>query len=1403
MQKQLIRGRVLPKVNRSYRDVLVFVWWIVIVLLTTAHSISAVDTEVSRPLLDPLLSRYLRFGRLTTEDGLSSDQAWHVAQDNHGFMWFATANGLNRYDGSSVKVYRHDPDDPYSLGHNIVRAMIKDQSGDLWLGTWGGGLNQYDPAKDAFIRYQHNPDDPSSLSNNAARAVYADRTGTVWVGTHAGLNKLDREKKQFTRYLHDPDDPNSLSHDFIWSILEDSAGVLWVGTEEGFNRFDPETEQFVHYRHDPDDPASLSHNTVRSIYEDRSGNLWLGTRRGLCKFNRDRTRFTQYLHDTNDFQTLSNNLVTGAYEDRAGRLWVSTWGGGLNRFDRKTETFVHYKHDPADPYSLSSDTVFQVYEDQQGMFWIASVGGISVFDGRGKPFQHYRAISHLPNTLSHNVVRALHAGRAGVVWVGTSGGGLNKFDRQTEAFTHYRHDPADPNSLSNDTVRAIYEDRMGLIWVGTSQLGLNRFDPDTERFTHFRHDAANHRSISKGSIIGINEDSKGTLWICTWGGGLNAFDRETEQFTRYQHDPTDPHTLSHNQVICVLEDQADVLWVGTIRGLNKLNRETKRFTRYQHVATDPQSLGHDSVISMCVDRTGTLWLGTVRGLDKFDRKNDQFDHYTTKNGLPSDTIMGILEDEQGRLWLSTSNGLSRFDPRTESFRNYDVSDGLQSNTFLNFSSYSKSRSGEMFFGGSNGFNAFYPDQIVDNPHPPPVLIADFQLANKPVPIGADSVLQKSILESDNLVLSYRDRVFSFELAVLNYRAPQQNRYRYRMEGFEKQWNEVDRTRRFAAYTNLDPGEYVFRAIGANNDGIWNEEGDSIRITVTPPWWGTMWFRIIMAAVALGLLVGGFRWRIRASEARSRKLEIQVQKRTQELSVAREDALKARDAAETANQAKSIFLANMSHELRTPLNAILGFSGMLAREKNAISDQQQKLSIINRSGQHLLSMINDVLDLSKIEAGRIELQEDPFNLVALIKEISVMIQSSAAEKGISVAVEAETTSFPYVKADIEKLRQILNNLLNNAVKFTDKGGVTIRCGSDLISGEPNRCHIVIEVEDTGPGIDPARQAKIFEPFVQGVDVLERKGTGLGLAICKKYAEFMGGTIELESEVGKGSLFRLRLPAKIAEAADVKTSVDDKPRVIGLAPTQKTWRILVADDNRENLLLLKSLLESVGFFVLEAANGKEAVAAFKKESPDFIWMDMRMPVMSGYEATKRIRKWEARGQKTENRGQRTDDGERKEEGERLGRWEGENKSEIRNPKSKMEGVPIIAVTASAFREQQQEILAAGCDDMVIKPFQAHEIFEAMGRLLDIEYVYEEKDGAAPSRTDKVELASAMLADLPDELLRELRQATRALNREASLEVISRIADHAPEVAAGLKELVDNFQMTELQELLEDIE
>ncbi len=490
-----------------------------------------------------------------------------------------------------------------------------------------------------------------------------------------------------------------------------------------------------------------------------------------------------------------------------------------------------------------------------------------------------------------------------------------------------------------------------------------------------------------------------------------------------------------------------------------------------------------------------------------------------------------------------------------------------------------------------------------------------------------------------------------------------------------------------------------------------------------------------------------------------KMEEKVTERTDELRRSNEELTHAIKQAEAANRAKSTFLANMSHELRTPLNAILGFSSMLGNDAAATPSQKEKLAIINRSGDHLLSMINDILDLSKIEAGRIELLEDNFDLMALLQEIGAMIQSRAGEKGLSFVLESEAVVFPYVSADTGKFRQILINLLGNAVKLTREGGLTLRAATEPLTETPEQCWIVVEVEDTGPGVDPDRQEDIFEPFSQEEGVSAQAGTGLGLSICKTFTEIMDGSIEVESELGRGALFRVRIPAGIFEAADVKAP-EIKPSVIGLAPGQKTRRILIADDHPENRLLLKDLLEKAGFSILEAQNGKEALKAFEKEIPDFIWMDMRMPVMDGYEAVRQIRQRPG--------------------GDQL---------------------PIVAITASAFRSQRPKILAAGCDDMVFKPFREHEIFETMARFLGVEYVYAESV-EAEATADDVELTAAMLAELPPELIKDLDNTTLIGKRESILEVIERIAELAPEAAQHLRMLVQNFEIERIRDLLAEL-
>jgi len=861
----------------------------------------------------------VRFTHLTSKNGLSSDSVIGVAQDDRGFMWFTTLQGLNRYDGYDFKVYKNDPENPNSLSGDSLRELFIDRTGLIWIGTWENGLNKFDPVTEQFTRYQHDPNNVNSLSHDSVREVYVDRQGVVWVGVlNGGLNRLNPENDQFIHYRHDPDDPHSLSDNGVFAIYEDRAGVLWVGTQKGgLNKFDRETEQFITYKHDPNDPHSLSLNSIRSIYEDREGVLWIATNGGgLNQFDRETEKFIRYQHDPDDPHSLSNDVLWPIYEDRGGRLWIGTRGGGLNRFDRETKKFVHYRQNLALSNSMNNNHILSIFEDQVGNLWVATLGGgVNILDRQRKHFYHYHNVPGDHNSLSGNDVRAICEDRTGALWLGTLGSGLNKFERKTGQFTRYYYEPDNSYSLSSNSIWAILEDRQGLLWISTNK-GLNKYDPKTDRFTRYLYDPENPRGLSTHHVYKVIEDQQGILWMGTNGGGLNKFDRNTEQFTHYLHDPEDPQSLSSNSLWVTYEDRAGELWVGTWGGgLNKFDRETEKFIRYQHDSENSHSLSHNSVFSIYEDRRGILWIGTFDGgLNKFDRDNGRFTHYTKKDGLPSNTIWGILEDDQGNLWLSTSQGLSKFNYKTETFRNYDTGDGLQGNQF-NTLSYYKSSGGEMFFGGTNGVTAFYPDDIRDNPHIAPIVVTNFKVNNKPVEIKGDSILQQSIAYTNALTLSYKSRVISFEFAALNYTSSQKNQYKYRLEGFDEDWIDIESDMRFVTYTNLGPGNYVFRVTGSNNDGIWNENGRSIKIIMTPPWWKTLWFRgFVVVLIAAGLF-GALRLRTRSLKTRSRELENQVAKRTKELTQAKEELVKILGELEGRVEKRTAQLSDLVDKLR--------------------------------------------------------------------------------------------------------------------------------------------------------------------------------------------------------------------------------------------------------------------------------------------------------------------------------------------------------------------------------------------------------------------------------------------------------------------------------------------------------
>jgi len=842
----------------------------------------------------PLELGQVRFDHITTRDGLAENRVWDITQDRRGFLWFTSMDGINRYDGYEIKVYKHDPTDSNSPRSTLYRRVLEDSQGMLWFGSVDGGLSRFNPETEQWTNFWNDPRDPGSFGGAAIWAIAEDQNGDLWIGTEAnGLFKFAQQTEQFTQYQNDPDNDNSLSADQVLAIEIDRNGIIWVGTQyDGLNRFDLKTDQWTRFQHDPNNPDSLSYDHILSLHEDREGNLWVGTwGGGLDRFTEDKAgkgTFSHYQYDPDDPSSLGNNLIASIYDDQSETLWVATFGGGLNQLIPNSDSFVRYQNDPTDSQSLSHNMVASIYESRDGILWVGTAGGgVNKLDLQPKAFTLYQHQPGEPNSLSSSDVRAILVDRAGGLWIGTYGGGLNYIERQTGSgastrIKYYQSALDNPNSLNSTNVIALEEDQDGMIWIGTSGEGFSRFDPETETFWQYAPDPESPDFRPAGIRV-IYEDRSGTIWFGSWGKGLGRFDRQTETFKAFVHDPGDPTSLSGNAVFSIFEDRDGDLWIGTLsHGLNRFDRETETFTPYTYDQNIPNSLSNDTITTIDQDKNGNLWIGTAGGgLNRFDPQAETFTRFTEKDGFPSNTINAILLGNDGALWISSAGGLSKFNPQTGSVRNYTQSDGLQGNQFTEASAY-QSHDGELFFGGPNGLTAFYPEQIKDDEHLPQIALTDISLNHVSVPVGPTSVLVRSIPYTDQLSLSQDDRVISFDFSPLSFRAPEKNYCSYRLEGFDESWIEVGSTLFSATYTNLNPDQYVFRVKCSNSDGIWNEPGISTMIIVPAPWWQTGWFYGLLVFACLAILVGGHRWRVWRLERQANELAYQVAQRTKEL-----------------------------------------------------------------------------------------------------------------------------------------------------------------------------------------------------------------------------------------------------------------------------------------------------------------------------------------------------------------------------------------------------------------------------------------------------------------------------------------------------------------------------------------
>jgi len=1305
----------------------------------------------------------IKFDFISMEQGLSSALVMGIAQDPQGFMWFGTQDGLNRYDGYTFKVYKNNPDDPYSLSNNYILALYVDRTGVLWVATWGG-LNRFDATTERFSAYRHNPNDATSLSDDSVQVILEDSSGALWVGTeNGGLNRLDRETGRFTRYQANPDDPYSLSYNYVSAIYEDRSGTLWVGTYGGgLDKLDRETGRFTHYRYAQDDPYSLSDNTVTAIYEDSTGAMWVGTENGgLNQMDRQTGRCARYQHDPAEPHSLSHDHVRVILEDQQGVLWIVTYGGGLNQLDREGTAatgkgqFVHYRHVANTPHTLSHDHVWGGYEDRSGILWFGAADGLNVYDRQKHKFPHYRHNPDDPASLGSDFVWSIIEDPAGVIWLGTLSG-VNRFDRETGQFTHYQHDPADPSSLSENAVRILCLDQAGMLWVGTENSGVDRFEPATGRFTHYPADPNNPYSLANNSVWAIYEDHLGELWVGTFGGGLHRFDRENERFIRYQNNPQDPTSLADNNVTVIYEDSDNVLWVGVTSGLEVLDRETQQFRHYTSNPDDPTSLSNPTVAALFEDSTGALWVGTLGGLNKLDRATGTFTQYREKDGLRNAAVLGIQEDDvlasQGgpNLWVSTLDGLYKFNLQTATFTEYDMGDGLQDAQF-SISSFTKSRDGALFFGGNGGFNVFYPEQITANPYVPPVVLTDFELFNKPVPIGPESPLPKAISLLDQLNLTYKDSVFFFEFAALNYSTPERNQYAYMLEGFDEDWNYTTAKRRFATYTNLDGGEYTFRVKASNSDGVWNEEGTALKVIITPPIWKTWWFQTLAGLTIAGVVLGGFLARVKLLEQQRERLAIQVAERTRELQQAKEQADEARSAAEVANQAKSEFLSNMSHELRTPLNGILGYVQIFHRDQNLSSRQMDGLNVIQQSGEHLLTLINDILDLAKIEAGKMELHPGDFHFADFLAAIAGIIVARAEQKDLLFSFAPHGDLPIGVRADETRLRQVLLNLLGNAVKFTAAGQIAFRVRQLQPPPAPGRARLRFEVADTGPGMAADQIERLFQPFEQvGAGAQRAEGTGLGLAISRNLVRAMGSELYVESEPGRGSTFWFEVDLPVVEIVATQP-VAPVASILGYTATGNyPLKVLIVDDKAYNRLLLVDLLGPLGFVVAEAADGQQAVEQAQAIQPDLILMDLVMPVLTGIDAIRTIRSIPA-----------------------------------------LQNTVIFAASASVFEIDRQSSVLAGCDAFIPKPIHMPQLFDLIAEHCHVTWVYRTPTATEAAASEFVPEALVMP---PEAVLDELR----ALLARGNLHAIRQRV-----VAIGQEDVRFQPFATQLEQLAKDFD
>ena len=1084
-------------------------------------------------------SNKIQFDHIGTAEGLSQSNAFCIMQDSRGFMWFGTWEGLNKYDGYNITVYKNDPLDKNSISNNFITSISESKNGDLWIATGGGGLCRYDRNKENFTRYRHDPKNTNSISHDFVNNILEDEKGKLWIATEEGLDMFDVVKNKFEHFTYNPDDRNSLSNSNVIYVFEAANHDIWICTSYGLNLFNPENKTFTRFQHNENNNKSIGSNVINTMFEDSKHRLWVGTDgAGMDLFNKKTGVFLHFRHDENNTNTLASNVVSDIKEDAENNLWIATGNGGLSIFNYTTGLFTNYKNDKIDKKSISNNSLNSIYKDSKNNMWVGNfANGIDVANRDKIKFTHFRNTMQ-ENSLSENQVLSIFEDTKKNIWIGTDGGGLNLFDPESGNFKHFLHEKNNSHSICGNYVLTTCEDSKGNIWIGTWADGVTVFNPAKNTFKHFKNNPGNVSSLSNNNAWIIYEDRDKNIWIGTSGGGLNLLNPDGNSFTHFEYDRKHSDAISNNNIVSIFEDSDGEMWVCTNGGgLNLFNKKTKTFSHFQH-DNAKNSLSDNSVNSICEDDNKNLWIATRMGLNQFNKKTNRFTVYTIADGLPDNVIFGILEDRKKNLWISTNKGISRFNPFSKIFKNYDASDGLQSNEFK-VQAFCKTKSGVMYFGGTNGFNQFFPDSVQTIAFDPPLVITSFHIFNKRVPIAINkndpSPLTKSITETKAITLPYSNSVFSFEFATLNYTSSEKKQYAYMLEGFDKDWNKVG-TARTATYTNLNPGKYTFKVKGLNNEGQWSSNVVSVELTITPPFWLTWWFKLLALIIIAGSVIGFYKFRINTVRSQKIKLQQLVHQQTRQLLQSTEEAKQANIELERKNKELEQFAFVASHDLQEPLRTTSNFVALIQKQyKGHLDERADKyFNYILEASDRMKTLIKDLLDYSRIGRKK-ELAEVDCN---------IMLHEVLADLGAAIKethADIQAGPLPVTHGYPTEIKQLFQNLVINAIKFRKRG----TSPEIKISATKNNGNWEFVFKDNGIGIDEQHKERIFIIFQRLHTRSEYEGSGIGLAHCKKIVEMHGGKIWIESNPGEGAAFHFTIHKTLLDTPALNNNKNHRP------------------------------------------------------------------------------------------------------------------------------------------------------------------------------------------------------------------------------------------------------------------